>query len=113
MAPSKGWPVMPEPWLPIALDAMGGDNAPAAVVRGAALAVRELGVRVALVGRHADVERQLATLPPEDGAALPALSVVDAAEVVAMDEHPAAAVRSSRCSIIGCASPRRAGAISR
>ncbi|HEY6378993.1 MAG TPA: phosphate acyltransferase PlsX [Candidatus Dormibacteraeota bacterium] len=94
---------MPEPSLPIALDAMGGDHAPAAAVRGAALAVRELGVRVALVGRRADVERQLATLPPEDGAALPALSVVDAAEVVAMDEHPAGAVRSKRHASINVA----------
>ena len=35
----------------IALDAMGGDNAPAEIVAGAVRAARELGVRVALVGR--------------------------------------------------------------
>jgi glycerol-3-phosphate acyltransferase PlsX len=87
---------MAEQSLPIALDAMGGDNAPREVVRGAALAVRELGVRVALVGLRADIDRELASLPPEDGAALPSLSVVEAAEVVAMGEHPAQAVRSKR-----------------
>jgi glycerol-3-phosphate acyltransferase PlsX len=42
---------------------MGGDHAPREVVRGAALAVRELGVRVALVGRRDDVEQELAGLP--------------------------------------------------
>jgi phosphate acyltransferase len=94
---------MSEQSLPIALDAMGGDNAPREVVRGAALAVRELGVRVALVGRRADIERELATLPPEDGAALPSLSVVEAGEVVAMGEHPAQAVRSKRDASINVA----------
>lgn len=94
---------MSEQLLPIALDAMGGDNAPREVVRGAALAVRELAVRVALVGRPADIERELATLPPEDAAALPALTVVEAAEVVAMGEHPAQAVRSKRDASINVA----------
>ena len=94
---------MAEQSLPIALDAMGGDNAPREVVRGAALAVRELGVRVALVGYRADIERELATLPPEDGAALPSLSIVEATEVVAMGEHPAQAVRSKRDASINVA----------
>ena len=82
--------------LPIALDAMGGDNAPCEVVRGAALAVRELGVRIALVGRRADVERELAALPAEDAGARERITVVDATEVVAMDEHPAQAVRAKK-----------------
>ncbi len=34
----------------IALDAMGGDNAPGEIVKGAVQAARELGVHVALVG---------------------------------------------------------------
>ena len=36
----------------IALDGMGGDNAPDVVVEGAVLAVRELGVRILLVGKR-------------------------------------------------------------
>jgi phosphate acyltransferase len=82
--------------IPIALDAMGGDHAPREVVRGAALAARELGVRVALVGRREDVERELAALPADLVASRTSLSVVDAREVVAMDEHPAQAVRSKK-----------------
>ena len=37
--------------LPIAVDAMGGDNAPGAIVAGARRAVDELGIPVVLVGR--------------------------------------------------------------
>ena len=41
----------------IAIDAMGGDNAPKAEVEGAVEAARTLGIRVILVGRQ-DVIRQ-------------------------------------------------------
>ena len=83
--------------LPIAVDAMGGDNAPGEIVRGALLAVSRLGVRVVLVGRPDDVERALASAH----GAVPAgqvagVEVVAADEVIAMDEHPAAAVRAKK-----------------
>jgi len=39
------------PMLKIAVDAMGGDRAPGAVVEGACLAAQELGVEVLLVGQ--------------------------------------------------------------
>jgi glycerol-3-phosphate acyltransferase PlsX len=42
--------------LPIAIDAMGGDNAPGAIVEGAQRAAAELGVPVVLVGRPDDVD---------------------------------------------------------
>ena len=41
--------------MKIALDAMGGDHAPASEVEGAALAVREYGVEVILVDRKSVV----------------------------------------------------------
>ncbi|MEK6694866.1 MAG: phosphate--acyl-ACP acyltransferase, partial [Nitrospirota bacterium] len=37
----------------IALDAMGGDHAPASEVEGAALAIREYGVEIILIGDEA------------------------------------------------------------
>ena len=43
----------------IALDAMGGDNAPLEIVAGAVSAATDLGVRVALVGDPAAIEAQL------------------------------------------------------
>ena len=93
---------MPEPL--IALDAMGGDNAPGAIVEGAVMAARELGVRVALVGRTEVVERELARLAPrpsfESLRMSGHISVVDAPEVIEMDEPPAQAARQKRQSSI-------------
>ncbi len=97
-----------QPRLPIALDAMGGDHAPREIVRGALLGAARLGVDVALVGRWAEVERELRDAMGDaalaraagDAAGLAAararLSIVDAASVIGMDEHPAAAVRAKK-----------------
>ncbi|MBA3949053.1 MAG: phosphate--acyl-ACP acyltransferase, partial [Acidobacteria bacterium] len=74
----------------IAVDAMGGDFAPHAVVDGAVLAARRLDVGVTLVGDAAQLERELAR--HLDRAALD-LTVVDAPECVGMDESPALALR--------------------
>ena len=70
--------------LPIAVDAMGGDRAPEAIVQGA-IAASRAGVHVTLVG---DPARLAALLPPRS-----ALSIVPAHEVVGMDESPVGAVR--------------------
>ncbi len=81
---------------------MGGDNAPGEIVAGAAQAANEDGIHVLLVGRCDEIEKALA----EAGAA-PGLSieVVDAPDVIAMDDpDPARAIRSRRGSSIGVAS---------
>lgn len=76
----------------IALDAMGGDNAPRVEVEGAVLALRELAdVRIQLVGRSAEVEAALARIPDADRSRL---DIVDAPDVVGMGEKPLQAVRS-------------------
>jgi glycerol-3-phosphate acyltransferase PlsX len=77
----------------IVVDAMGGDHAPAEIVKGALLAVNELGVNVTLVGQRAAIERELA-------GASTGIAVLDAPSVIGMDEHPARAVRSKRDSSI-------------
>ncbi|MBI1886641.1 MAG: phosphate acyltransferase PlsX [Chloroflexi bacterium] len=87
----------------IALDAMGGDNAPAEIVHGAVLAARDLGVRVALVGRPEPIIAEMAKHLPagRQAAAKPAnLSIVPASEVIEMDEHPASAARHKKDSSI-------------
>jgi glycerol-3-phosphate acyltransferase PlsX len=77
----------------IALDAMGGDNAPEAEVEGAAQALAELPPTfiIQLVGRTADIEQALARHPD-----IPRkrLQVVEAPEVVGMGEKPLAALKS-------------------
>jgi glycerol-3-phosphate acyltransferase PlsX len=79
--------------LPIAVDAMGGDHAPGEIVRGALRAANEHGIAVTLVGRREVIEAELRSA----GAATPdVISVVDAREVIEMNEHPANAVRAKR-----------------
>jgi len=70
----------------IAVDAMGGDFAPAQIVRGAALAATEYGIDISVVGLPASVQPLLDSHPR--------LQLVPCTQVIAMDEHPAHAVRS-------------------
>jgi glycerol-3-phosphate acyltransferase PlsX len=77
--------------LPIALDAMGGDFAPAAAVEGALDAVRRFKVQVLLVGDETALQRELARLGGSGK-----LRIVHAAETIGMDEHAATAVRRRR-----------------
>ena len=85
---------MTEAQLPIALDAMGGDNAPGEIVRGAVRAVRETGVTILLVGRREVIEPALQAAV--GASADDRLRIVDARDVIEMDEHPANAVRAKR-----------------
>src|SRR5436190_21559263 len=81
--------------LRVALDAMGGDNAPDATVQGAIRAARTWGYQIQLGGREADIRgvlRQQGDLSNVDDL----LEFVHASEVIEMGEHPANAVRSKR-----------------
>jgi glycerol-3-phosphate acyltransferase PlsX len=83
----------------IALDAMGGDNAPLPEVEGSALALRELPptFRIQLVGRRSDIE---AALNAQPGLDRERIEIIDAPEVVGMGEKPLAAIkRKPRSSI--------------
>lgn len=77
----------------IAVDAMGGDNAPLVEVAGSVQALRELppDFRIQLVGRTADIEAALRSQGEVDRGRL---DVVEAPEVVGMGEKPLAAVKS-------------------
>ena len=78
--------------MPVAVDAMGGDHAPAAVVEGAVLAARAHGIPVTLVGDSAKVEAELARHRTRG---LPLL-VHHASEVVGMAEKGATAIRRKK-----------------
>jgi glycerol-3-phosphate acyltransferase PlsX len=81
-----------QPHVRLALDAMGGDYAPSEIVLGAVRAARELNLGVLLVGREQVVRAELA----KHSTAGLDLEVVNADEVIGMDEHPAEAVRTKR-----------------
>ncbi len=76
--------------MKIIVDAMGGDNAPGEIVKGAVRAQRELGVEIVLVGRKEDVE---ACLKAENATDIP---VIDAREVITMEDDPSTATRRKK-----------------
>ena len=70
--------------LPLALDAMGGDKAPAEIIAGARRAVDELGLAVTLVG------------PPDLIGDPQGLEVFACTQVIEMDDDPAQGVRKKK-----------------
>jgi glycerol-3-phosphate acyltransferase PlsX len=82
----------------IAIDAMGGDHAPAVPVAGAALALAELpgDIGIQLVGQQRSIERELERTSVDRAR----LQIVDAPEVITMGEKPLQAIRSKRNSSI-------------
>lgn len=83
--------------MKIIVDAMGGDNAPEAIVRGAVYARDRLGVEICLVGRTEDIERCL------DGVDRSGISIVDAPEIITMEDDPSTAVRRKKNSSMAIA----------
>ena len=81
----------------VALDAMGGDRAPAEICAGAVAAVAEGQLEIVLVGDEATIVRAL-------GGSLPAgVTIRHAPDVIDFDEEPAAAVRAKPESSIAVA----------
>ncbi len=76
--------------IQIAIDAMGGDFAPRPVVDGALAAARHFDLGVMLVGPRDRLEAALGRHPFADRSRV---TIVDAPDVVGMDESPSAALR--------------------
>ena len=81
----------------VALDAMGGDNAPGEIVKGAVDAVKERSdMKVTLVGQEQAVTEELAKYDyPKDR-----IEIRNATELIAMAEPPVAAIRKKKDSSI-------------
>ncbi len=80
-------------WVKVAVDAMGGDNAPVETVKGAVEAVCESKkIKVYLVGRQEVLEKELAryTYAKEQ------IEVVHASEVIETAEPPVMAIRKKK-----------------
>lgn len=82
----------PPPSMRIAIDAMGGDFAPAAIVEGAVLAAAADGVALLLVGQKDKIDRELARFVWNRQL----IEVVHASDVVSMDETATAPLRKKR-----------------
>ncbi len=72
----------------IAIDAMGGDNAPGEIIKGAVAAAQEGDVEIVLVGDREQIEPFLG----ESGSNI---SVVHTSQVIKMDEKPVMAVKNN------------------
>ena len=80
-------------WIRVAVDAMGGDNAPVETVKGAVEAVNESGkIQVYLVGKQDVLEKELAgyTYMKEQ------IVVVHASEIIETAEPPVMAIRKKK-----------------
>ncbi len=83
--------------MKIAVDAMGGDNAPHAVVAGAVQAAREFGVGVILVGIEQIIQAELAKYA---GVKSLPVEICNATEVVDMLDSPTTVFRRKKNSSI-------------
>jgi glycerol-3-phosphate acyltransferase PlsX len=80
----------------IAVDAMGGDHAPREIVQGALLAAAEDPVEIILVGQEEVIRRELAAVDSKQKN----IEIVDAREVVEMDDTAIAPLRKKRNSSV-------------
>ena len=81
----------------IALDAMGGDNAPAEMIKGAVDAIeKEPAMKVFLIGREEVIERELARYEYNKSQ----VEVIHASEVIETAEPPVNAIRKKKDSSI-------------
>ena len=81
----------------IAIDAMGGDYAPASIIEGAVSAVKEYGVSVILVGQEPLIAAELRKVLPKGD---PRITIQHAEQVVNMDDIPSHIIRGKRRSSI-------------
>ncbi|MBP5239765.1 MAG: phosphate acyltransferase PlsX [Oscillospiraceae bacterium] len=81
--------------MKIIIDAMGGDNAPQEIIKGALRAKQELGVDLLLVGQEEAIR---ACLPTGEDA-----EIVDAREIITMEDDPSTATRRKKDSSMAVA----------
>lgn len=85
--------------MKIIVDAMGGDHAPLEIVKGALRAKKELGVELLLVGREEAI-REILT---QENAEMTGIEIVDAREVISMEDDPSTATRRKKDSSMAVA----------
>lgn len=78
--------------MKIAVDAMGGDNAPKAVVEGCKEAVLEYGVEVFLVGLRHEIEKYMG----KDNIESQKIHIVEANEIITNEESPVNAIKHKK-----------------
>jgi glycerol-3-phosphate acyltransferase PlsX len=94
----------------VALDAMGGDFAPVSTVEGAILAAKESKHKVLLVGHEKLLTEEMSKYAKRYNSKCLDIEIVNATQIVSMDDHPVKAVRQKRDSSLSvCAKLVAAG----
>lgn len=78
--------------MKIAIDAMGGDNAPKAVVEGCIDAANEYEIEIYLVGNEKEIEKLLNGISPAKGK----IHIVHADEVITGEDTPVQAIKQKK-----------------
>jgi glycerol-3-phosphate acyltransferase PlsX len=78
--------------MKIAVDAMGGDNAPRAVVEGALSASKKYGVELYLVGLKNEIEKYIS----EENKNNSNVNIVEASEIINVNESPVNAIKQKK-----------------
>ena len=76
----------------VIVDAFGGDNAPLEVIRGCERAVRELGVKITLTGREAEIK----SCAEKNGISLDGIDIVHTDDVFDIHEEPKEIIKSGK-----------------
>ena len=78
------------------VDAFGGDNAPCEILRGSAMAVKDYGYEILLVGREEEIRRVAA----ENDISLEGMEIADAPDVISMEDEPRSILKAHKnCSM--------------
>ena len=76
----------------IAVDVMGGDNAPGAIIDGAVMALKEYGAEIYLVGLRDEILKYLG----EEYKNHQKVNIVEASEIINVDEAPVNAIKQKK-----------------
>lgn len=81
----------------VAVDAMGGDNAPLEIVKGAVEAIQEKKeIKIFLVGKEQEIQKELSQYTYEKAQ----IEIVHAEEIITNEEAPVMAIRKKKSSSI-------------
>lgn len=78
--------------MKIIIDAMGGDNAPEEIVKGAIAALKEFDIEIVLVGD----ENKIKNLLSNEKAEMKGIEVINTTEIITNNDHPAQAIRKKK-----------------
>ncbi len=78
--------------MKIAIDAMGGDHAPKAIIEGTLQAIEEYGIEVFLIGKKDEINKYVEDKFIKSGH----LTIIDASEIILNDDSPVTAIRQKK-----------------